>query len=127
MFFYGSRICNYLISILSCSGGGNPAEESEDEIRTRLNKLRGVDETTTSSAGQSNSILVSKPGQAPSVQADQLLKQIGEQVVIEKNIPNPDKELEERLARLKGVHVDQVRRPGKGLADDPLGTIHILR
>lgn len=37
-------------------------------------------------------------------------------------MPNPDEELEERLARLKGVDVDQVRHPGKGLANDPLET-----
>ena len=37
-------------------------------------------------------------------------------------MPNPDEELEERLARLKGVDVDQVRHPGKGLASDPLET-----
>ena len=37
-------------------------------------------------------------------------------------MPNPDEELEKRLARLKGVDVDQVRHPGKGLANDPLET-----
>merc|ERR1712113_1320553 len=34
--------------------------------------------------------------------------------------PNPDDELEERLARLKGLDVEQVRHPGKGLETDPL-------
>jgi hypothetical protein len=37
-------------------------------------------------------------------------------------MPNPDEELEKRLARLKGVDIDQVRHPGKGLANDPLET-----
>ena len=37
-------------------------------------------------------------------------------------MPNPDDELEKRLAKLKGVEVDQVRHPGKGLDNDPGGS-----
>ena len=95
-------------------------EESEEQIRARLNKLKGIDETSTNSKGQHN-ILVTKPGQPSVVQADQLLKQIGEQIVIERDMPNPDEEIENRLAKLKGVEVDQVRHPGKGLDSVPQG------
>ena len=98
-------------------------EESEEEIRARLNRLRGVDEKPEGASSQQN-ILITKPDQPAVIQADHLLKQIGEQVVIERDIPNPDEELEERLAKLKGVEVGQIRHPGKGLDSDPGGSAH---
>ena len=106
----------------SKTGDEATAEVSEDEIRARLNKLQGVDRTATTSLGGQQNILVAKPAESSTVQADKLFQQIGEQIEIEKNMPNPDDELEERLARLKGVDVEQVRHPGKGLDTDPLDT-----
>jgi len=106
------------------SAGNQPNnEESEEEIRARLNRLRGVDEKPEGASSQQN-ILITKPDQPAVIQADHLLKQIGEQVVIERDIPNPDEELEERLAKLKGVEVGQIRHPGKGLDNDPGGSAH---
>ena len=44
-----------------------------------------------------------------------------EELSIERSMPNPDNEIEERLAKLRGVDVDQIRHPGKGLDDKPPG------
>ena len=89
--------------------------------------MQGVDRTATTSLGGQQNILVAKPAESSTVQADKLFQQIGEQIEIEKNMPNPDDELEERLARLKGVDVEQVRHPGKGLDTDPLDTIENVK
>ena len=89
--------------------------ESEEKIQERLNKLRGFEVKPATAA----SVTVSPTAMPDAVQADQLIQQITDQIALEDSLPDPDNEIEERLAKLKGVDVEQVRRPGKGLDRKP--------
>ena len=92
-------------------------DQSEDEIRARLAKLKGIPEAAISSSSQN--VLVSKPVKPSPLQEKDLLEQMQAEIELEKNMPDPDEELEQRLARLKGVDVETVRHPGKGLDKQP--------
>ena len=62
-------------------------------------------------------ILVTKPDESLSVQADQLSQQIGEQVKIEKNTSNRDVEIDEGLANSKGTDSEQVDGLATAISD----------
>ena len=62
-------------------------------------------------------ILVTKPDESLSVQADQLSQQIGEQVNIEKNTSNRDVEIDEGLANSKGTDDEQVDGLATAISD----------
>merc|ERR1712241_319158 len=81
------EIADRLQHLKSKTGDEATGEVSEDEIRARLNKLQGVDRTATTSLGGQQNILVAKPAESSTVQADKLFQQIGEQIEIEKNMP----------------------------------------
>ena len=99
-----------------CNIFRNPAnDESEDAIRARLAKLKGIPETQPSN----QNILLSKPVKPSPLQEKDLLDQMQDEIELEKSMPNPDEELETRLAKLKGVDVEAIRRPGKGLDNKP--------
>ena len=63
--------------------------------------------------------IYTKPSEADFVQQQKLLKQMSEQLELEKDMPNPDDELATRLAKLKGVDVETIKHPGKGLDKKP--------
>ena len=86
-------------------------DQTEDQINQRLNKLRGVDDNQVPKTYQQTTV----------IHADDLLAQMEEQIAIEKDLPDPNTEIEERLAKLRGVDVDQVRNPGRGLDNKPPG------
>ena len=94
---------------------------SEDEISSRLAKLKGVDVEIIKNPGKG---LATKPNDSSKlpkvVQEQNLIKQMSAEVELEKNLPNPDDELATRLAILKGVDVDQIKNPGKGLDEKPI-------
>ena len=92
------------------------SDTSEDEIRARLAKLKGTDINPPNS----NAVYV-KPAEADAIQEQNLLKQMSEELDLEKDMPNPDDELAARLAKLKGVDVEQIKNPGKGLNKKPEG------
>lgn len=103
------EIATRLENLRKDESSGQETAVSEDDIKARLDKLRGVDESTKSTMPK-----ISAP-QPNAVQADTLMQQMSDEVALDKSMPNPDEEIEERLAKLKGVEVDQVRCPGKGL------------
>lgn len=99
-----------------------PQEDSEEEIKARLDKLRGVETPQQQPTKQTpmTRLTFKKPGETSSVQAaDKLMKQMSDEIALDQSMPNPDEELEERLAKLKGVDVNVVRNPGKGLDKPP--------
>ena len=90
-------------------------DESEDVIRARLAKLKGIPETTSSN----QNVLLSKPAKPNPLQEKDLLDQLQAEIELEKSMPDQDEELEKRLAKLKGVDVEAVRHPGRGLDKKP--------
>ena len=92
-------------------------DESEDAIRARLAKLKGIPENTSSN----KNVLLSQPAKPNPLQEKDLIDQLQAEIELEKNMPDPDEELEERLAKLKGVDVETVRHPGKGFDRKPAG------
>ena len=93
--------------------------ETEEEIRARLAKLKGTTEMVQKPSGTNKSAIYTKPSEADFIQQQKLLKQMSEQLELEKDMPNPDDELATRLAKLKGVDVETIKHPGKGLDKKP--------
>ena len=77
-------------------------------------KLRGIPENTSN-----QNVLLSKPAKPNPLQEKDLLDQLQAEVELEKSMPDQDEELEIRLAKLKGVDVEAVRHPGRGLDKKP--------
>ena len=92
--------------------------ETEEEIRARLAKLKGI-EIVQPGTSANKTAIYTKPSEADFVQQQKLLKQMSEELELEKDMPNPDDELATRLAKLKGVDVESIKHPGKGLDKKP--------
>jgi len=82
-------------------------------MEARLAKLRGIDPAAPKNT--IGSVTIQKVVIPQVVQEQNLIKQISEEITIEKMLPNPDDEIAERLAKLKGVDVNQIKHPGAGL------------
>lgn len=108
------EIANRLENLRKAEATESETVVSEDDIKARLDKLRGIESVSS----QSTMPKIAK-AQPDTVQADTLMQQMSDEVALDKSMPNPDEEIEERLAKLKGVEVDQVRHPGKGLSNIP--------
>ena len=90
---------------------------STEELQAKLARLKGTD---VSSLNATPSTIV-KPVEPIAVQEDDLLKQVCDQITLEKDMPDPDDEIAERLAKLKGVDVGHIKHPGQGLDQQASG------
>ena len=101
-----------------------PSEETEEEISVRLAKLKGVDieQIKNPGKGLAKNPVHSNVAKSDVFQEQDLLKQMSDELELEKNMPNPDDELAARLAKLRGVDVDIIKNPGKGLDKKPSST-----
>ena len=85
----------------------NPeAPLTEEQLEERLAKLRGHENVK-----ESNPRFVDKGAKPNPIQADDLFRQMQDEIELEKNLPEQDDEIAERLARLKGVDVEAIKSP----------------
>jgi hypothetical protein len=90
--------------------------ETDDEMQERLARLRGIDPAKASTA--SNSAIKPQPPKPDVLRAEELLEEIGAEIEIDEKMPDPDDEIAQRLAKLKGVDVDQVKNPGRKMSQN---------